>query len=509
MKTQKTIGLLLGFIVAMSYPLVADNAQAVSYAAGMYPRTAHAIIAEDLDLYKILQKIETLVDVNAEEVSEVDNQIHHNVVLFLEEAKKLFSMIVTGFNAGHLSKNPEIKYKFVNLCNYFNGIERIKPRHLRAFEGQIKKFDRAITAYCLKRKHGLSTDDLNLFDHITRFNQQLLMCLQAEELFEIDLMDSVVDYSVYQPWEFMCEHKLLVGATLIVIAGLVTYFYILPMWEEQKRLENLNKLFDVKQFKVIPQSGLTCSLHALHNYLILTQDVTEEEMKKLLNDKELLNGHLTAWKPWIQDQGIKSEALDAQSVQELIVHFKLDHDNLVVIAAHDTLRNTCSLEFLSQVNHLFTQLHNQGASNVLAFLRAPENLDHYQDSEQWPLLVDLVGQDSVAFLTQPDSREHLAAWQQATGLENLAQTDGLCEKYEAFRDHGKQFNILLNTASNESAFASKDGGRRRIGHWITASFIPDKDAKGGVRIRVADSINTNFTADPAITRMAELLTNKK
>ncbi|QQR49319.1 hypothetical protein IPF37_00530 [bacterium] len=505
MKTKKTIVLLLGFIIAMSHPLVADNAQAASY-AGMYPRTAHAIIVEDLDLYKILQKIETLVDVNAEEVSEVDNQIHQNVVFFLEEAKKLFSIIVTGFNEGHLSKNPEIKYKFVNLCNYFNGIERIKPRHLRAFEGQIKKFDRAITAYCLKRKHGLSIDDLNLFDHITRFNQQLLMCLQAEELFEIDLMDSVVDYTVYQPWEFVCEHKLLVGASLVLVAGLITYFYILPIWEEQKRLENLNKFFEVKQFKVIPQSGMTCSLHALHNYLILAQDVTEEEMGDNLQDEDRWGKNRIPWMQWIKDQGIKSEALDAQSVEELIDHFNLNQNGLIVIPGYEALRNTCDLEFLSQWHELFTQLHGQGASNVLAFLRSAENLDHYQNSEQWQQLVDLAGHNRVAFLMQPNSREHLATLQQATALENLAQTDGLCEKYQAFRDHGQPVHILLNTASNDRAFASKDGGKKMIGHWIAASFVP---AKEGIRIRVADSLNTNFTADPAITRMAELLTNKK
>ncbi|MBX9831371.1 hypothetical protein K2X40_05410 [Candidatus Babeliales bacterium] len=509
----KSILLVFFLVMSICQAFAAEKEASVDShpsAAQIYQRKkSYNIVIEDLSLYKVLQGIELLIDINEQEATAADQQIHDNVVKFIQESKELFNNIVDGFNTGCLSKNPEIKYKFVNLCNHFNGLENIKPRHLRAFSIQMEKFNRVITEYCLKRKDSLTFDDLSLFNQIIRFNQQLAMCLEAEELFRIDLWDDAVDFTIYRPWEFVCSHKLLVGATLLVIGGLITYFYILPKIEEQRRFKNLNTIFDVKQFRVPTQSGLTCSFHALHNQLVFSEGGSEEEIEKLINDKNLLKERLTAWTTWRRSQKL-GEALDEQSLQELIAKFKLDEEHrIVLIPAQDALRNVCDLDFLAQWRALEFHLDNIGEDrNRLAFLRNQENLNTYQLSEQWADLVAVAGQDNINFLTQEDGQQNLAAFQQAGGLEFVAN-GGLCERYQAFRNNKEPFGILLNTASNDRAMRSADGGRRGVAHWVTAFFVPDETAKNGVHIRVADSMNSNYTAHPAITRIAELLTKKK
>ncbi|MBY0353479.1 hypothetical protein K2W90_03880 [Candidatus Babeliales bacterium] len=509
----KNIRLVFFLAISMGQAFAAEKEAHVNVhpsAAQIYQRKkSYNIVIEDLSLYKVLQGIESLIDINEQEATESDQQIHDNVVKFIQESKDLFSNIVDGFNSGCLSKNPEIKYKFVNLCNHFNGIDNIKPRHLRAFSIQMEKFNKAITEYCLKRKDNLTFDDLSLFNQIIRFNQQLAMCLEAEELFRISLLDDAVDFTIYRPWEFVCTHKLFVGATLLIIGGLITYFYILPKLEEHRRFKNLNRLFDVKQFRVPAQSGFTCSFHALHNQLILSNGSSEEEIEKLLNDKDRLKEHLNAWTEWRKSQNL-GEALDEQSLQELIAKFKLDQEHrIVLIPAQDALRNVCDLDFLAQWRALETRLDNLGEDrNRLAFLRNQENLATYQLSQQWADLVQIAGLENVNFLAQEDSRQNLADFQEAGGLEVMAN-GGLCERYQAFREKKEPFGILLNTANNDRAMRSTDGGRRAVAHWVTAFFVPDETAKNGVRIRVADSMNSNYTANPAITRMAELLTKKK
>lgn len=250
----------------------------------------------------------------------------------------LFDNIVDDFNRGALATNQEIKYKFVNMCNYLKLIEDVQPRHLRMLKKQIQKFDDYVKKFCLRRKKYLTQQDLDLFNRITQFNQFMSEGLLKADYLDIDGYDQCVDWFIYRPWEFVKEHKTLVGLTLLAASVAVGYYYAFP-WLQTRFLANENQQLNVRQLPCIIQEGNTCPYHALYNYMCMRDaNGNINRMQVLMNDRERFNQFFNNCTNYLGTQG----AVDAEGIESLVRNNLIvqgDNTGLVIVPNADALQN--------------------------------------------------------------------------------------------------------------------------------------------------------------------------
>ena len=253
--------------------------------------------------------------------------------MFIDETVALFKYIVQEIlNKGTLSFNPEIEYKFVNTYNCIDATS-IQPRHLRILKGKIEDLNSYIKSYCTKRKNFLSQQDIAHFNAIAQLNYRLLDWVLKDEFLGIDYWDRLIDNCIYRPWEWACKNKRLVIGASLLTAFCIWYFY---------SPSSFGKKFEVKQYPVIRQLGLTCAYHSMFNIQALMLGKTPEERELFLNDPKALDEFLSRFET---TPDIDQEALVAHVNKHIDQTVR---DRIVVLPSMDPLRQDNTVDLLSQ-----------------------------------------------------------------------------------------------------------------------------------------------------------------
>ena len=253
--------------------------------------TNRPIVATTLNLYGLIQLVAANIDNQSkqlmlESTPNMDRQTVLGAAFQLAtESMKLFVAIVDGFNKGGFYYNPELKYRFITVCNAIDIKSSIEPCDLRRLNLQLKTFCRQVKAYSNSHKGFLSKDDGELSDKIINFGNALTSGLLREEFFDIDWADKVVDWTIYRPAEFVADNK-----ELIITLGIVSIAAV-GMWYLKKNdfdstppqhpasavvgLQNADGLF-------IPTTANNCWLNASAQCLFRADAINERLQGKQL-----------------------------------------------------------------------------------------------------------------------------------------------------------------------------------------------------------------------------------
>jgi ubiquitin C-terminal hydrolase len=191
-----------------------------------------AIVAAELNLYGLLRLVVANIDnmskqLMLESAPNVERQTMLGAAFQLaNESIKLFAAIVEGFNKGGFYYNPELKYRFITVCNAIDIQSPIEPCDLRGLSSQVKTFCRQVKAYSNSHKGFLSKEDCELSDKIINLGNALTSGLLRDEFFDIDWADRLVDWTVHRPAEFVADNKeLVITLGIVSIAALGWWYY--------------------------------------------------------------------------------------------------------------------------------------------------------------------------------------------------------------------------------------------------------------------------------------------
>lgn len=162
----------------------------------------------------------------------------------VDNSISLFSQIVEALNKNYLSNNTLLESNFIKTCDFLNNVplDEIAPHNLRAQLRAVKEFDQFISMYGLDTKNILKPQDVELFNKITALNQSLMLHVFKKDNFNIGFTDTLFDYMVYQPIEFVSNHKLL-SAVILLIVGVVSCLCAYP----QKSASSVQKKYSQRR----------------------------------------------------------------------------------------------------------------------------------------------------------------------------------------------------------------------------------------------------------------------
>jgi ubiquitin C-terminal hydrolase len=211
--------------------------------SGLGMGASKSIVATELNLYGLLRLVAFNIDNQSKQLlleasPSTDRQTMLGAAFQLAtESMKLFAAIVDGFNKGGFYYNPELKYRFITVCNAIDIKEPIEPCDLRRLSSQLKVFCRQVKAYSNSHKGFLSKEDGELSDKIINLGNALTSGLLREEFFDIDWADRLVDWTVHRPAEFVSDNKeLVITLGIVSIAALGVWWY-----SEKKNASNLGQ----------------------------------------------------------------------------------------------------------------------------------------------------------------------------------------------------------------------------------------------------------------------------
>jgi len=241
------------------------------------------IVSGNLALYKILIGIKSNVNRMLLELlpqgntnQDIENSLL-SAASIIGEAIKLIDQIIDDLNSQCFFANPEIEYRFVNMCNFLADVTSVKSRHIRLLSEKVKQFNEYVTIYCINRKDFLERRDLELFNKITKFNQILVLCLLREEYFDIDFFDSLTDYMVYQPWEFVCKHKVLTSIAVSAAFGVGLYYG----WHWYKSKNDIYNI--ITNIDGLKQNSADCGYFALIQGYLVSQETNKKKIEGILS----------------------------------------------------------------------------------------------------------------------------------------------------------------------------------------------------------------------------------
>jgi len=238
------------------------------------------VAAEELKIYQFLDSWKRNFYFDFYQTNVVRQENKWKFIQFLYQCKMveklqgLLKKIIDGFNNDVIFYNPEIKYRFFNICNSIN--KDIKPHELRLIKKDIEEFSQYIKTYFKTRRRFLREADKELLLNIQKFNSFLYSTFLNSECFKMSIEDKLIDWCIYRPWELVAENpEITVG--IMVLAAVLTYYFFFC---------NEKPIHPVTQLKAASQSGAECGQWAMYyNAILLHFDGDEEKMKKELEDK--------------------------------------------------------------------------------------------------------------------------------------------------------------------------------------------------------------------------------
>jgi len=417
--------------------------------ASRKPFVYNDVKPSELHLYTLMQDLKaTAVQFShykAEKQFSTSSQVspESTLIKYLDDSIILFENIVHDFNKGCLTRNPEIFFKFANICQNWKGMELsdLEPKHLRNFKKKIQRFDRYVKRYCLNRKDILQASETVLFNRLIILNQRILDGLFIEDLLGIDVTDKIIDTLFVRPYEFVCENPVLCSCMGIITLSFVGYFYAYPAFKKWT-LKNANPTLRVDQPSVIRQRGQTCGIHAIWNAHCLHQAQGDRQrFEALANDGQAFN---TFYSQAIQLSGpVGRRGLEGNQVRAVLQGM-----------------SDLSLQNFLVVDH--PEIY-PGMRQNPTLLRSDQDINSY---------------------APPGN----------------GNTPGFIE-YMQYHRAITQFGLRQNSPNSNDVTCIANIG----GHWIACHFTRDPDEQAGMRIIAANSTNRNVSNNMVINRLSEIL----
>jgi len=297
----------------------ADESEATTNTLMRWNIVHRSLQPKQLYLYNLL------VDIREALTEQKDS--HNEVYMRIQNAVLLMEEIVDGINKEIFFFNPQMEYKFINICNFLKGTNTITLSLLRSFKEKIRNFDRYIEHYCLKKREVIEKKELDLLNKMTYCNDLLLNNLLKDEYLSISLLDHVTDVLIYRPMEFIAAHKLLTVIIVGCIVGGIWYFYVRqPEVPNPIVEERVTDQYRIIQMRVLNQTRSQCAFNALYNRCL----ASNEDIGRLsveVNDS-------VQFKEWQQVASAligSDAALRDDHLEELIAKLGINRENLTVI----------------------------------------------------------------------------------------------------------------------------------------------------------------------------------
>lgn len=455
----------------------------------LYGTIGQPVVLDKLHLYKILCVIKENTDKQLKAILADENHDSEQKQIFLsashlvDEAVNLLNIITEKLN----TKNPSLlysggtKYRFIKMCNALQHVDvkALEPRHLRQQHEAIKQFDQYITLYVGSRKFFLNAEDKVFLDTLTKFNQIMLLYLLKDDYFDIGFLDSIADYTIYQPWEFMCRHpKLTCGVAALTIAA-IFYFYIYPQFVS---LNNLNERYNISQDYGLSQGRADCGYYGLLHALMLRNAANQDEFNAMLARARANNNLLTPWKDFIvqQRRGGVNEILGSDWVEREEIDNILQDHNLVQQVLQPLIPG-------GQVN-----------DDNVAILDLDLNNPYEQQTAYHGQQVDILKKEfKKKRITKTEYDNKLNEIRnQHNNRRNIDPADIL----EFLSEEDRQ--VLQNIQNGIAQHVVLHLPR----HWIAIRTEHDDNSPHGIQVKIVDSMNRNRTNHTSVTSFLDTCT---
>lgn len=405
----------------------------------------------------------------------------------LTQVRELLTTICTQLNYGGY---PELRIKFVHICNYFDHNtfhDGFELRNLRAFIEEVKNFNKYVEkVYSQVQSFGQNNQKNLLYGKILYFNKLLINNIDShwQNYIPTTMMDKVFDRLIFRPYEWLCRNPGVAFVTALLIGAGISYFYIYP-WYLKKSLANRHPNLLVAQPPVLRQRGAMCPIHAIYNFVKLNECIrdncSEEEMERRLNNQADFNQFrdlCAELRP-----GLPLENLADDDVVNLLVQLNnrlhnINIDNVTVVPSIEAISAQNALTNL--VEH-FERRRNARILRNEAF-NDPQPTMHNAFDEINNYLQVING--NLLLLPNGNLREDLGV------------------RYNRFRNAQVPQFFIINTGSTPTTFQE---AQSRGGHWITYACINDQNRTDGMRIIAANSTNWNITDHPAVDHINRIL----
>lgn len=164
----------------------------------------------------------------------------------VQKALKYMELVVDGFNSDRFAHTPELAQRFVHMCNAQTKTEYMSLNHLDLYTmcDRIKIFNNRIMQYGATYTTFLEPEDVEFFKNIGYFNYAVMFCLRQEQLFDFGIIDMLLAWLFYKPYNLVCIHPwlsmVIVICVLIVLGcgGVILYHKVIrPIIEKMHALK--------------------------------------------------------------------------------------------------------------------------------------------------------------------------------------------------------------------------------------------------------------------------------
>ncbi|MFA5074873.1 MAG: hypothetical protein WC436_02105 [Candidatus Babeliales bacterium] len=424
---------------------------------------------ENLSLYKYLKNL--------------DKTEYKDIKFQIDKALNLFSSLHAKLNDNHFfcNSNRKIINMFLDICQDLKNFEQIKIRDLRALRYKVLDFDNYLADYKhIIRIPKLSEQEVQFMADLKAFNKNLLDFLLNSSFLNANFDEKFVDLFFYRPRDFVCRHKLFFGVTTCLAASILgsCIGYKLLNCKDSGHISKY-KDFTI-QLRATPQSGAECGLHAIKNALIFKLFDNQEDIEKMLKDKDFENYLLKICREYVLQIREEECVRALPKIQERIDVLKAQIETGIF---DKKLSKEKKLELKKEQNNKKDLERRRGNTSWLDDGEISRCIDYLSRERSGDNDKDLF--DIPAFVLGSSKENN------ARIFESLNSTDS--DRIP------RKINFKIN--GSESIIV-RDGG-----HWFAAKLIKDPDSEKGIKIIVTNSLSGNLKNSESLKQIVDWYLN--
>ncbi|MCF7800065.1 hypothetical protein K9M16_03655 [Candidatus Babeliales bacterium] len=434
---------------------------------------------ENLSLYNYLKNIDQIIldDLNFSKDS--DYQSDYQIVKSkIDRALELFNSIHTKLKDNNFfyNFNHKIIKMFLDICQDLSDFEQIEIRDLRSLKYKILDFDNYLENYkYVTKKQNLREQELQFISELQEFNKILLDSLLDNYFLNSNFDEKFIDLFFYRPKDFICRHKLFFGVATCLAASILgscIIYKLLPKCgagghnsgrSSKSKYEDL-----IIQLNSTQQSGCECGLHAIKNALILKLFNNQEDIQKMLLDKDFENYLFKICRKYI--------------LQIRDIEFK---KTIPVIEARINLLETELAGILGK------KLRKEKETQLAMSENQKKDLEQRRKNTSW-LANDEISR-CIDYLSRErsDGNDHDLYDIPVFFISSNEQNNKAIFQSTEFRK-----NLFKN--NNAESIIVRDGN-----HWFAAKLIPDSSSPKGVKIIVTNSLSYGIKDSKSLEQIVD------